>query len=100
MSRRILLIDGHPDPAGGHLCQALLDAYAEGARVVVTMGMPAFVYRWVFGAHSLKSLERNILRFCGIRPIRETLVGSVETASPHRCKGWFAAMRAADSRGD
>jgi putative NADPH-quinone reductase len=29
--RRICLIDAHPDPAGGHLCNALADAYAEGA---------------------------------------------------------------------
>ena len=48
------------------------------ARIVVTMGMPAFVYRWYFGGHSLKSLERNILRFVGIRPVRESLIGMVE----------------------
>ena len=32
----------------------------RSARVVVTMGMPALVYRWYFRAHSVKSLERNI----------------------------------------
>ncbi|MGV3743151.1 MAG: NAD(P)H-dependent oxidoreductase [Burkholderiaceae bacterium] len=47
------------------------------ARVVVTMGMPAAVYRWVYRAHSLKSLERNILGFVGIAPIDETLIGMV-----------------------
>ena len=32
MSRkRILLIQGHPDPKGGHLGQALAQAYADGA---------------------------------------------------------------------
>ena len=31
----------------------------RSARVVVTMGMPAFVYRWYFGAHSLRALERG-----------------------------------------
>jgi putative NADPH-quinone reductase len=35
----------------------------RSARIVVTMGMPAFFYRWYFGAHSLKSLQRNILPF-------------------------------------
>ncbi|QJE73775.1 NAD(P)H-dependent oxidoreductase [Aerophototrophica crusticola] len=29
---QILIIQGHPDPAGGHLCHALADAYAAGAR--------------------------------------------------------------------
>jgi putative NADPH-quinone reductase len=29
--RQILLVEGHPDPAGGRLCNALANAYAEGA---------------------------------------------------------------------
>ncbi len=45
----------------------------RSARIVVTMGMPAFVYRWVFFAHSLKSLRRNTLWFCGIGPIDRRL---------------------------
>jgi putative NADPH-quinone reductase len=54
----------------------------KSARIVVTMGMPAFVYRWYFGAHSLKNLKRNILAFCGIGPIRSTLLGMVESTNP------------------
>ena len=27
MSRRIVIIQGHPDPEAGHLCHALADAY-------------------------------------------------------------------------
>ncbi|MGY4829095.1 NAD(P)H-dependent oxidoreductase [Sphaerotilaceae bacterium SBD11-9] len=50
----------------------------RSARIVVTMGMPALVYRWYFRAHSLKALERNILGFVGVAPIHETLVGLVE----------------------
>ncbi|MBT9459678.1 MAG: NAD(P)H-dependent oxidoreductase [Burkholderiaceae bacterium] len=49
----------------------------RSARVVVTMGMPALVYRFFFRAHSVKSLERNILGFVGIAPIHETLIGLV-----------------------
>jgi putative NADPH-quinone reductase len=54
----------------------------KSARIVVTMGMPGFIYRWFFGAHSLKSLKRNILAFCGIGPIRTTLIGMVESNNP------------------
>lgn len=50
----------------------------RSARVVVTMGMPALVYRWYFRAHSVKSLERNILGFVGIAPVHETLIGMVD----------------------
>ena len=187
MPTRVVVIDGHPDPAEGRLCHALADAYAQGAesaghpveivrlaeldvpflrsadeinnqqpgpelqriqraieaashlvliyplwlgtmpamlkalleqlfrpgfafggegekamwsgklkgrsaRVVVTMGMPAFFYRWFFRAHSLKSLERNILKFCGIKPVRETLLGMVESASTERRGRWLQTM--------
>jgi putative NADPH-quinone reductase len=184
--RQLAIIQGHPDPAGGHLCHALADAYAAGAqradhsvtrievalldfpwlrtqadfetgavpdllrpaqaaigqanhlcivyplwhgtlpallkafleqvfrpgfafelgertwrrplkgksaRIVVTMGMPVLTYRWYFGAHGLKSLERSILGFCGIGPIRESLFGTVEAASAARRAGWLGAMR-------
>ncbi len=64
----------------------------RSARVVVTMGMPAAVYRWYFRAHSIKSLERNILGFVGIAPVRETLVGSVGTMSDGEAGKWFSRM--------
>lgn len=65
----------------------------RSARVVVTMGMPALVYRWYFRAHSLKALERNILGFVGIAPIRETLVGSVEALTEKQRADWLAKLR-------
>lgn len=65
----------------------------RSARIVVTMGMPAFVYRWYFLAHSLRSLERNILRFSGIGPIRETLIGTVESSAEKRAR-WLDRLRA------
>jgi putative NADPH-quinone reductase len=171
MGSRILLIQGHPDPAGRHFCHALADAYAtaaqaagrelrridvarlpldwlpneeafnsapvpeplqhaqeqirwadhllivhplwlgmmparlkaffeqvlrpgfshraeprrfpeallrgRSARVVVTMGMPAPVYRWWYGGHGTRALRRSILGFCGFAPVRETRIGLV-----------------------
>lgn len=65
----------------------------RSARVVVTMGMPALVYRWYFRAHSLKSLERNILGFVGFAPIRETLVGSVDTLAEADVVQWETSLR-------
>jgi putative NADPH-quinone reductase len=65
----------------------------RSARIVVTMGMPALVYRWYFGAHSLKSLERNILSFAGIRPNRHTLIGMVEGVSDAKRKAWLDGVR-------
>ena len=195
MARKIAIIQGHPDPAGGHFCHALAEAYAEGAhygghdvrltevarldfpllrtaqdyekgkpppdiaaaqeavswanhivlvyplwlgalpallkgfleqvfrpgyavswierghawdklltgrsaRVVVTMGMPAWAYRWYFRAHSLKNLERNILGFCGIGPIRETLIGSIEEIDEEARTIWLEKLRRLGEDGD
>ena len=63
-------------------------------RIVITMGMPALLYRWYFGAHSLKSLERNILGFAGAGPIRETLIGSIEAGADTRRRKWLGKVRA------
>lgn len=64
----------------------------RSARVVVTMGMPALVYRFYFRAHSVKSLERNILGFVGISPVHETLVGQVDTLDEAGRAKWLATM--------
>lgn len=63
------------------------------ARIVVTMGMPAFVYRAFYHAHSVRSLERNILSFVGIRPVRRVLIGSVE-GRPSARERWLDALHA------
>jgi putative NADPH-quinone reductase len=189
---RIAVIQGHPDPAGGHLCNALADAYAEGARakghsvsrieiaklnfpllhsqaefekgllpsslaeardailgadhlvlvfplwlgtmpalvkafleqvmrpgiafayrkegspekfltgrsarLVVTMGMPPFIYRWFFFANGLRGLERNILKLVGIGPIRESLFGVSAGQSEGQRRRWLDRMRSLGER--
>ncbi|MGD8318153.1 MAG: NAD(P)H-dependent oxidoreductase [Myxococcales bacterium] len=70
----------------------------RSARIVVTMGMPAFLYRWYFGAHSLKSLERNLLRFVGFAPVHHTILGLVEVGSIRRSR-WLAKMEALGRHG-
>lgn len=195
MTRRIVLIQAHPDADGGHLCHALAQAYADGAReaghevrvidvarldfpllrsqkdwldgevpaslrpaqddirwaqhlvfffplwlgdmpallkgfleqiarrgfafepvpgnplgrklltgrsarVIVTMGMPSLVYRWIFRAHSLRSLERNILGFVGIGPIHETLVGGVDGLGREGAGRWLDELAELGLRGE
>ncbi len=71
----------------------------RSARIIVTMGMPALIYRWYFGAHSLKSLERNLLGFVGIGPVRETLIGSVETCGGAAREKWLDKLRSLGQAG-
>ena len=63
----------------------------KSAHIIVTMGMPALIYRWYYGAHGLKSLERNILKFTGVGPIKESLIGMVEESQAHRVS-WLEKM--------
>jgi putative NADPH-quinone reductase len=72
----------------------------RSARVVVTMGMPALVYRWYFRAHSLKSLERNILGFVGFAPIHETLIGMVDQLGEKGVAKWQAKLRKLGQQAD
>lgn len=65
----------------------------KSARIVVTMGMPAFVYRWYFRAHSLRSLQRNILEFVGFRRVRATIVGKVGSMSRAQYQEWLSTLR-------
>ena len=187
-TKRILILQGHPDPAGGHLCHQLAQAYADSARaaghtvetvevarldfpllrtqadwekgalpevlkpaqdaigraehlvlcfplwlgdmpavlkgfleqvarpgfafkaegsnpfgqkglagrsarVVVTMGMPALLYRHFYRAHSLRSLERNILGFVGVAPVHATLIGLVDRLGEAGVAQWCTRLR-------
>jgi putative NADPH-quinone reductase len=65
----------------------------RSARIVVTMGMPALIYRWYFRAHSVKSLERNVLGFVGIAPVHETLIGAVANLDADSSKKWLVKLR-------
>lgn len=189
MGKRVLLIQGHPDLAAGHLCRSLEDAYLSGARagghelrrvdigaldfpllrsqdewekgslpaglqqaqadilwaehivfffplwlgdmpalvkgfleqvarpgfafsregknpfgkkglkgrsarLVVTMGMPAFIYRLYFRAHSIKSLRRNVLAFVGIGPVGDTLIGMTGNMKPRQAARWLEHLQA------
>jgi putative NADPH-quinone reductase len=72
----------------------------RSARVVVTMAMPALVYRWYFRAHSVKSLERNILGMVGIGPVNETLIGPAEEMRAADAARWMEKLKTLGERGD
>jgi putative NADPH-quinone reductase len=63
----------------------------KAARIVVTMGMPAFVYRRLLHAHTVKSLVLN-LKMCGISPVTTTIIGAVGEAGQLRLTCWTRRM--------
>lgn len=53
----------------------------RSGRVIVTMGMPALIYRLMFHEHGVRNIIQGVLGFAGIAPIRHTLFGAVEDAA-------------------
>jgi putative NADPH-quinone reductase len=70
----------------------------RSARIVVTMGMPAMMYRWYFGAYGVRGFERSMLSFAGIKPIRESLYGLTFADDKKRAR-WLDDMRTYGRRG-
>jgi len=85
----------YPDKGGG-FTRTLLGG--RSARVVVTMGMPAVLYRLWFLGHGLAGMRRSILHFVGISPVRETLFGMVAGASDATRAKWIRQMRGLGER--
>lgn len=63
------------------------------ARVVVTMGMPALVYRWYFRAYSLKSLQPNLLGMVGVAPVHVTLIGMTGHMKADNAVKWLGKLK-------
>ena len=84
------------DKSNGHFDKKLKGL---SARIMITMGMPAPAYRWFYKAHSLKSLERNVLKFAGIGPIRENLFGMVDNVSAEKHERWLNQVRKLGAQG-
>jgi len=70
----------------------------KSARVVITMGMPGFIYRLWFGAHALKLLKRNILHFVGIKPVEATILGGIASVSAEQRQAWLKDMERLGAR--
>jgi len=65
----------------------------RSARLIVTMGMPALIYRWYIRAHGVRGLEKRVPRFSGVAPVRETLLGMVDAASDTKRRAWLDRMK-------
>jgi putative NADPH-quinone reductase len=81
----------YPEAGNTGFAKTLLKG--RSARVVVTMGMPAFFYRLWYLGHGIAGLRRNILNFGGIAPVRETLLGMVEGVTDAKRHQWLKKMR-------
>lgn len=59
------------------------------ARIITTIDQPGWYYRWVYGSPSVKSLKRSILKFCGIKPVYVSYIGSVRHSDKAQREQWL-----------
>lgn len=71
----------------------------KSARSIVTMGMPAFIYRWWFGAYAMRALETSLLGLAGIRPQRRTIIGGLGALTREKAAAHLKAVEELGRRG-
>lgn len=60
----------------------------KSARVISTMDSPPWYYEWFIGDPGFKMMK-DILNFCGIKPVYKTYFGSVKMSSDKQRKSWL-----------
>lgn len=71
----------------------------RSARVIVTMQMPAWMFRLMAGARAARTFSKQILGFIGITPVRRTYLGMVEHVGDEKRRLWLEEMRQMGRRG-
>ena len=68
----------------------------RSADVLMTADAPAFFDQLMYGRPAKKQVEKLVLNFAGIKPVRVLQVGTVKTAKPDKINQW---LRKAYNRG-
>lgn len=81
--------------------QGAINSFLTGksARLIVTMGMPTPVFRFLLGGHGLDGLEKGLFLVTGVSPVRRTLLGGAEDGNPARKARWLAQVEDLGRRG-
>lgn len=66
----------------------------RSGRIIQTMDNYPVIYRWFAGWPGIRQLSQLTLRFCGIKPVKITLFGSVRFSSPEKRARWLAKAKA------
>ncbi|MFS0919623.1 NAD(P)H-dependent oxidoreductase [Brevibacillus sp. 179-C 1.1 NHS] len=68
------------------------------AHVIVTMDTPSWYNRLIYWQAGHLVMKRNILKFCGIKPVKVTEISGVNAASEVKRKKWLEKVRLLGSR--
>ena len=65
----------------------------KSARLIVTTDTPSWYNRLVYRQAGHLVMRRNILGFCGVKPVRLTVLGPVKPSTPERRAAWLERIR-------
>lgn len=71
----------------------------KSARLIVTADSPGWWLTLMTGNPAVKQMRKPVLDFCGVSPVRTTLVTSVRTSKPERRVAWLQEVRSLGERG-
>ncbi|HJY14193.1 MAG TPA: NAD(P)H-dependent oxidoreductase [Flavobacterium sp.] len=63
------------------------------AHIMTTMDQPGWYYRIFFGRPSINQLKKSILEFCGVKPVKVTIIGIIKTSDKTQRKKWMDKVR-------
>lgn len=69
------------------------------ARIITTMDMKPLVYRLKYSSPGVNLIKRTIFNFCGIKPVKISIFGSVRKASEHDKEKWKRRIRSLGKKG-
>lgn len=64
----------------------------RSARLIVTMDTPGWFYEKVFGQPGHNSMKKNILEFCGIKPVTIDVFQPLRTSEPEMREKWITKV--------
>ena len=64
----------------------------KSAHLVVTMDTPVWYFKWVYGEAGIKQIKNNILKFCGINPVKTTYISPIKGSTLAFREKWLTKI--------
>ncbi|WP_430814376.1 NAD(P)H-dependent oxidoreductase [Carboxylicivirga sp. RSCT41] len=64
----------------------------KSARLIVTMDTPTWYYRLIYKQPGHNAMEKGVLNFCGVKPVRKTVFSPVKGSATIKREKWLAKV--------
>jgi len=68
-------------------------------RMIVTMDAPPIYYRFYLFSPGVRAIRKTVLEFCGISPVRTTLIGPIKKMSEKQKTSWLKRIEKLGKKG-